>query len=1390
MNHFDQHAFSFEDIDDTAATADGSHVAQRAVPPAGSSERAPRGKLVEVTLAKFEDLKSRLDSGEARLRRGYNGKCDLQHAMKLAGASTSAHARHLEVKTAFEELVKDRQLDEPPPKDRRPYARAAEYLKRLQKLSTRLNSGQTTLRRDANGQLDRENVAQLAGLQPGWDRHERVIKAIDQLAAEYPEALPDPVDEEEGLRVLDAYDLKLHFDGERVPSLLGHPSVGLAAPAIGLPARAITTSKRLLERFKAIAVRHGVAAPAKDGGKEGLVYLAQRKLRDEFDTAVLRGTDFPTLASGNLDHQALFTQCGLPCDLVIQTKVRASMTAFHRKIRDALGKDPVSAEQSQLGNAHAVIDRYELHVMAGAEPVPTKADGSIDIARVEHRYQLVLGTSKRFPEIGDRIAAIAAAKGAEADRARAEMSLAVIQSVTLHGAMLLAQKQRFACDVNGNASHSVIEQAMYLRSGTIALYDDAKAVAAEIAESVGKRLVGHDWSKDRVAPLIDRYIVHIKERGHRWPRVTAVADEMSKSGIAREIAELTGEPVAVEELTIHWVHRIRYSCRHVPKPGAVEYREARKSNLSAPRPSLDVLKKAMERFKDGIPADPLDDRIYDLCEIAEAAWIDVRTLMNTPEYMACIDGCHRDFGLKPFSHQAAMITIQQLIERGRQRRAVETGSARPGEAVARTVRALIDAMTCSGLSTSDDAARIPEMSACGAGEAGSGSQLGRWRRYLGELRREAMLPDGFARSLKVLLRTASMMPRDLQRRLEEMSNVPINRDMIYNWALGLKEPSYAQQHIVDLIEEFFELEKGVLTSKICADHRMRGPYELGPDGIPIPKGFDAHLPFNYPDLARDEQHRLLNYVTDEIFTQNTEHSLRHRVVSIDKYRLKVERWPEHLKNEWRAYLKTRVASDDMEIGADIDEDPDGDDAKPLTAGSGARITGHLEGFFGFLTRPASPGGSFTGVRENTPDWRRERAEELAQAADYTPMPGLGIPLEHLSIGAIVVRDFYRAYVRFIKERSGDDSRDSLNVVNFFLTLVDVGGFVRGDEDMHARTAGMLDWWQAEQCLDLRRKFNKLGTIGQDTSGWEDACENAAILYRRRYVALCDRLHGRKNQKRLAKLRDPFAPIRKILTSKWPRRYYRKAIQRMISARPTQIRMRHVWLRDCILALILFRTLLRIKNLTRLTYRPDNTGQLRREGKTWVVQIHKENFKNKSGSYFIGGDYFRMTLNDDDGLYEMLDQYIGITRQHFLGRRGEEKNEDEDEAAVLAEANGRDGFFDDLADFDDGEADEDRFFLNADGDPFSPPYLSARYYAITKRHFVHNRYRRRGMRGFMPHGPHCVRHIGATAVLKRGGTYAQAGRVIQDSEESARKNYVEWGPADSGANAGTLLDTCD
>ncbi|WP_210357329.1 hypothetical protein [Sphingomonas beigongshangi] len=1358
-----------------------------------STGRAPLGQVIPTALAKFEDLRIRLDSGEVRLRRAMHGKCNMGHALKLAGVSPTALVRHLEIKTAFEQLVEGRPMDEPDQQDPRPYDRVIDYMKRLEKLTRRLASREVALRRDEEGRLDREYVAALAGLPPGWKQHKRVIDAIAQMAIEFPEATPVSIDEQEALAQLDAYDAKLLLDQGRVPSFFGRPSIGLASIVIGLPAEAIAKSERLRERFEAIAIRHGIAAPPKEGGKEGVVYLTMRKLHDEFDTAVLRGTDFPTLTTGMLDHHALLALCGVPSDLIIQTKVRTTAIALHRDLRQAIGMAPVPADAALLGAAHAVLDCYELHVAAGVVPVPTMSDGTVDVARVEHRYQLTSGTAKRFAEIQTRIEAIAPVSNEAAAHARARLDVALVLAIELYAKILSAHSRKFKCDRDGRPSYAVIETAMYLRSGSIASSKMAQDAITNLAHDVGKRVYGRDWSAERIAPLVDLYIAHIRERGYRWPRKSAFGDYISRPGVCAEILALTGEHVSVDELSWHWLVRIRSRCKDVPQPGSVEKAQEPNADIAPFELSLEVLRKALGRFKDGLPADPLDDRIYDLNEIAEATWIDVATLGRTPAYLACIDEHARKFGLKPFVYAAAAITIEQLLDHGRAKRWAETTSAKPGEAAARTTRALLDAMLRSGLSLADEATRIPELSALSSGEAAVGSQLERWRGYLAAMRRDQMLPDSFPRSLKILMRSSGMDFRQLIGRLRKLSGTRIDKATIKNWVSGAREPSHAQQRTVDLIEEIFNLEKGTLTAKLCADSRTRGPFEIAPDGIPIPKGFDAHLPFDYPELLPTRQREVLNFVVDSVFTQDAAHSLRQRVVMIDKYRLPLRDWPDHLKDEWRRYLKTRVVRDDaMEIGAEIDEEDGGSDpsgrsrqAKFLTAGGGARLTSHLETFFGFLHRSVALEAPFTGVRDNTPGWRREKAEEIARAADYKPMPGLGVPLEHLTIGALAVRDFYRAFVKFQIGRSTDDSRNSISVANFFEILVDVDGFVRNDQSMQQRTADLLSWWRNEQALELRRKFAKLPVVDTDEQ-WKTACEGAAQLYRLRYEKLNDRLHGRKNSKPIRRLRDPFAPIEKVLASASPRRYYRRAIQRMIAARPTQIRLRHVWLRDCILALILFRTLLRIKNLARLTYKADNTGQLRREGKTWVVQIHKDNFKNRDGKYFIGGDYFRMTLNNDDGLYEMLDQYINMTRQHFLGRRGEI---DSDERNILAEARGHDGFFDDLLDFDDGEADDDRFFLNENGQPFSASYLSARYYVMTKRHLVHNRFRRRGMRGIMPHGPHCVRHIGATAVLKNGGTFFQAGRVIQDSEESARKCYSKWGPADNGKSAGDLLDAC-
>ncbi|OYY66586.1 MAG: hypothetical protein B7Y49_02065 [Sphingomonas sp. 28-62-11] len=1343
-----------------------------------------KGQAKAMALARIATLRGRLDGGELKLRRGIRGEFDRQHACRLAGISRTTLAKHLEVKNALEGAAEGRTLDDPPPRAPCTRKSASRMMQRLANLDRRLR---LDMRAHAgpDGQIARKTLARMAGLPDGWQDVRSVTAALDRMAAEHAPPPAAEVGEEAALAALDAYDIRLLVDRGRVPSLFGQPSAALAEPGTGVSAHEISRSDALQARFVAIARRHGLRQPASTWKRDTVVTAAMRELRDAFDTHALRGTAFPTLPSGMLDHQALLEQLGLSGELVVQNAVRTRASSLHRELHVANGGTKLDANECLLNDVTAVVDRYELHVLAGVQGVPRGASGEVDLPCVEHLYQLTAGTMKRFPDLARRVLAIGPRGDAvRVADARARLLETIVSALAGHASSLAAARRGVRVDHGNHASHAALERALCLRAGSIAAFEEARRAVEDMTAELGKQPTRRERHNDELDPLVDAYVRHINERGFGWPRLSETSGHMSAAGVAAEITQLTGRHVSPGRIDKYWMDRIRDRCRPIPQLGPVHVPATAKGSRDGNERSLAVLGRYLASCKEGLPGDPLQEGHVDLSVVAERTLIDVLTLTKTPAYLACIDEWRIRLGIKPYASGAIGVSIEDLIAEGRERRAKDTRSAQPGQAVARSVRALLDAMAAAGLSLADDAGAIPELAVGAPVATVVGSELGRWREYLGEMRRERMLADGLARSLKIMLRASGMTWNELQHRIEERSNRKLGTETVKSWTLGLREPTFAQQFAIDIAEEVFELTPGSLTRKMCADSRVRGVYELAPDGIPIPRGYDAHLPIGYERLTREQQRSLLNNVADRVISQDTVYARRQRVLVLDEYRLRREDWPKHLKEEWRAYRLTRLPKDVMEIGADLGDTDQDDKTKPLGSGGEDRLLNVLESFFGFLTRPPKIKTPPPSVSELTPEWRREHAEAAARSVGYTPEPGLGILPKHLSLGLIAVRDLYRGWVKFRANRSGDESSETLLAVNLFHNFVKEGGYVRNQGDMPARVRAMLAWWDKEQDGDVRRTY-KLRGVASGAKGWTALCDHAGELYALHYGKLLDRRAARNNQPRLTKRRDPFASVRKLLKSKHPLRYYRKAIQRMVNAKPTQIRLRHTWLRNCVLALILFQTLLRVKNLARLTYRADGTGQLRRENGKWVVQIHKDNFKNKHGKYFIGGDYFRMTLRNEDGLYDLLDQYLGTTREHFLGEADGASGEDAALEAVPEEA----VYFDDLDDFDDGAADEDRFFLTEGGTPFTASLLAHCYYKMTKRHFVHNRHRRRGIRGFMPHGPHSVRHVGATAVLKKGGSYADAGRVIQDSEETARRDYVEFGPQDNGQRAGQLLADC-
>ena len=78
--------------------------------------------------------------------------------------------------------------------------------------------------------------------------------------------------------------------------------------------------------------------------------------------------------------------------------------------------------------------------------------------------------------------------------------------------------------------------------------------------------------------------------------------------------------------------------------------------------------------------------------------------------------------------------------------------------------------------------------------------------------------------------------------------------------------------------------------------------------------------------------------------------------------------------------------------------------------------------------------------------------------------------------------------------------------------------------------------------------------------------------------------------------------------------------------------------------------------------------------------------------------------------------------------------------------------------------------------------------ITQRYGIYNPYTKRGaIAGLLPHGPHNVRDVLATHILKQTGSFEQASYAIQDTPEIVAKHYGRFLPENKAALAARILN---
>lgn len=379
---------------------------------------------------------------------------------------------------------------------------------------------------------------------------------------------------------------------------------------------------------------------------------------------------------------------------------------------------------------------------------------------------------------------------------------------------------------------------------------------------------------------------------------------------------------------------------------------------------------------------------------------------------------------------------------------------------------------------------------------------------------------------------------------------------------------------------------------------------------------------------------------------------------------------------------------------------------------------------------------------------------LAAPADG-PAQGLGAPREAMTLALLAIPEVWDWYVRWRERRRG------------FYTIWEADMLMLGSALTRPRTGWLRQTpWLASRLRPLPGLVDE-AAIARIQADWDGACDRAFGHTRSRAqdVARLRRVH-----------RDPFEAILPILEADNPLGEYRKIVLELVRRMPDAA-YDAVGAAETTRAVLMMRFALhlglRAKNLRQLLLCPPDAvprsesdlealgrGELRwsPSENAWAVFIPCSAFKNGNSAYF-SRQPFRVLLPDVDHLYRWIALYISRDRPCLLN----------------------------------GAGDPGAFFVKSvKYRGCRPCFTQASFYQtwqdVIQRYGIYNPWTGRGaIPGLKSHGPHNVRDVLATHMLKVTGSYEQAGYAIQDSARSVAAHYARFYPQDKAALAAKVLD---
>jgi hypothetical protein len=613
-------------------------------------------------------------------------------------------------------------------------------------------------------------------------------------------------------------------------------------------------------------------------------------------------------------------------------------------------------------------------------------------------------------------------------------------------------------------------------------------------------------------------------------------------------------------------------------------------------------------------------------------------------------------------------------------------------------------------------------------------------------------PTYFAEALQLQIRRHGETYWTLHRAITGPDDLT-DKNTLLSWIEGRRVPrSIESFDVLSRIERRYRLPEGYFKTKLPHPSRSASGFNLSGIEPAERRRIAWHLPEDFNSLPFQKREEIIDWVRRVIISGSTEYRKFQAAAAKQRYAI---RFPG-VSYGGRAPRdgKITVPADDEKTWI---EDPDllsgVIDAPPALAMEMADLVR-------FKTSAlTSIGFQRSGV------WGEETASQKIEhlglmfgalaASKDGEVRGYGVPLRQLTFGLLLFPGIWDWYLQWRESRRGFYTAWEVDMLRISLAITKEGtGWLRQHPELLTRVqpiAGLVS-------------HNEIEYARED---WHGACEDF-----HKHAS-----HRVKEIQRIARVhRDPFEPIMPVLEAASPVGEYRKITEEIIRLMPDE----HRYPRSAAEAVRAFLMLrlglhlgLRQKNLRQLMLCPKGhlprservlekmkRGELRWSDRErgWEVLIPAAAFKNAHSSFF-GDKPFRLVLPDLLGLYDYIDAYV-----------------DRHRAVLLRSATDPGTFFVKTVKTTSTDAAYD---------------ITSFYEAwrlTIQRYGIYNPYTGRGaIKGLLPHGPHNVRDVLATHILKQTGSYEQASYAIQDTADMVAKHYGRFLPQDKAALAARILN---